>query len=116
MSETLDWTRGEHGIAYQFCLACGHTWYFNRGFCPSCGKASPQERQASGKGVVYACAVVTRAPTEELRAYAPYTIVLVDCDEGFRVMAHGEPRVKIGDAVRMQFKEFGHRVIPYFLR
>ena len=110
----LDWTQGEAGIAYQSCPACRATWYMRRGFCPSCGNESPLTAQASGKGVVYATAVVTRAPTEALRSYAPYTIVLVDCAEGFRVMAHGEVGLKIGDPVVATFTEFGGRNIPRF--
>ena len=109
-----DWTQGSEGIAYQTCPGCRATWYVRRGFCPTCGHQSPTTLQASGKGVVYATAVVTRAPTEALRAFAPYTIVLVDCEEGFRVMAHGEPGLKIGDAVTSGFIEFGGRVIPKF--
>ncbi len=110
----LDWTQGEAGIAYQNCPACRTTWYMRRGFCPACGSASLNTAQASGKGVVYATTVVTRAPTEALRAYAPYTIVLVDCAEGFRVMAHGEAGLKIGDPVIATFTEFGGRSIPRF--
>ena len=114
-SETvMDWTQGDEGIAYQSCPACRTTWYMRRGFCPSCGNASPATIQASGNGVVYSTAVVTRAPTEALRTYAPYTIVLVDCAEGFRVMAHGEAGLKIGDAVIATFIEFGGRKIPRF--
>ncbi|MFN0317012.1 MAG: Zn-ribbon domain-containing OB-fold protein [Burkholderiales bacterium] len=110
----LDWTQGEAGIAYQLCPACRAIWYMRRDFCPACGNASPESKQAAGKGVVYAVTVVTRAPTEALRAYAPYTIVLVDCAEGFRVMAHGEAGLKIGDAVTATFIEFGGRNVPRF--
>ena len=76
-----DWTRGGAGIAYQTCAFCNTVWYFQRGFCPACGDGNPVTRQASGKGTVHAHTSVARAPTEELRAHAPYLIVLVDADE-----------------------------------
>ena len=75
-------------------------WYFHRSFCPACGTDEPVVHQASGTGTVHASTLVARAPTEELRAHAPYLIVLVDADEGFRLMAHGDPDLQIGDRVR----------------
>jgi uncharacterized OB-fold protein len=109
-----DWTRGEEGIAYQLCGACHAAWYFQRGFCPECGAKDPASRQASGAGVVHARTLVARAPTEELRAHAPYLIVLVDAEEGFRLMAHGHPDLQIGDRVRARFTELAGRKVPYF--
>jgi uncharacterized protein len=115
MSATpADWTQGGEGIAFQACAACAARWYFRRTFCPRCGHAPPQERAAGGSGTVHAVTVVTRAPTEELRAHAPYTIVLVDADEGFRVMAHGAAGLKIGDRVRCSFVALAGRRIPRF--
>lgn len=109
-----DWTRGTDGIAYQTCPACRAVWYFHRGFCPACGGADPETRQASGRGEVHALTSVARAPTEELRAHAPYTIVLVDAEEGFRMMAHGEPGLRIGDRVNVRFVDLAGRKIPFF--
>jgi uncharacterized protein len=113
-SAVLDWTMGGEGIAFQSCPACEHRWYFRRGFCPRCGSGSPTSRQASGLGTVHAATLVTRAPSEGLRAHAPYLIVLVDADEGFRLMAHAAPQVRIGARVRCRFVPFGGRRIPFF--
>jgi uncharacterized OB-fold protein len=63
---------------------------------------------------VHALTLVTRAPTEELRAFAPYLIVLVDADEGFRLMAHGEHALAIDERVRCTFKMLAGKLIPYF--
>src|SRR5262249_20955417 len=98
------------------CRNCGSAWYFQRTFCPRCGSASPQVREASGLGTVHARALVTRAPSEELRAHAPYLIVLVDTDEGFRMMAHGDQALQIGDRVRVRFSTLGSQLVPYFDR
>jgi uncharacterized protein len=110
----LDWTRGGDGIAYQACGNCKAVWYFQRSFCPQCGTSSPATLQASGRGTVHARTLVTRAPTEELRAHAPYLIVLVDADEGFRMMAHGEAALQIGDRVLARFAQLAGKRNPYF--
>jgi uncharacterized OB-fold protein len=112
--QILDWTTGAQGIAYQDCSACKAVWYFRRTFCPHCGSAAPAEKQASGLGTVHAATQVTRAPSEELRPYAPYVILLVDADEGFRLMAHGDTALKIGDRVRARFTTLAGKLIPHF--
>jgi uncharacterized OB-fold protein len=109
-----DWTRGGTGIVYQACASCKAVWYFRRGFCPACGDGNPVTRQASGAGKVHARTNVARAPTEELRAHAPYLIVLVDADEGFRLMAHGDPTLEIGDRVQARFVNLAGGTIPHF--
>lgn len=111
-----DWTLGGAGVAYQTCASCKAVWYFRRGFCPGCGRGNPATRQASGAGTVHARSSVARAPTEELRAHAPYLVVLVDADEGFRLMAHGDPTLEIGERVRARFIDLAGKKIPYFER
>jgi uncharacterized OB-fold protein len=109
-----DWTKGGDGIAYQVCGRCEAVWYFERSFCPACGTSAPINMQASGRGSVHARTLVARAPTEELRAHAPYLIVLVDAEEGFRLMAHGDPALQIGDRVLARFNHLAGHKIPYF--
>jgi uncharacterized protein len=115
MSDTpADWTRGQEAILYQSCRACGHVQYFRRGFCASCGAGELEEKRASGEGTVYAASLVARAATPETRAHVPYNIVLVDAKEGFRMMAHGDNALAIGDLVTARFVPFVGRLVPYF--
>jgi len=109
-----DWTSGEHAIVYQCCAACGRLQYFRRSFCAACGAPDPVEQRASGEGVVYATSLVCRAATPETRAHVPYNIVLVDTSEGFRMMAHGDNDLAIGDEVAARFASFAGRLVPYF--
>src|SRR3954452_1588729 len=111
-----DWTAGEQAIVYQSCAACGAVQYFRRSFCAACGAPDPQDKRASGEGVVYAASLVVRAATADARAHVPYNIVLVDAAEGFRMMAHGDRDLKIGDQVRAGFRRFTDRLVPYFTR
>jgi uncharacterized OB-fold protein len=116
MQTIADWTTGAEAIVYQSCAACGNRQYFRRSFCAACGAPDPVERHASGKGTVYAASLVCRAATPETRAHVPYNILLVDTLEGFRMMAHGDGDLAIGDAVTARFVPFAGRLIPYFTR
>ena len=115
-SKLPDWTAGEEAIVYQSCAACGNQQYFRRSFCAACGAPDPVDHRASGEGVVYATSLVVRAATPEARAHVPYNIVLVNTAGGFRMMAHGDNDLKIGDRVRAQYRRFTDRLIPYFTR
>ncbi|MCP3469315.1 OB-fold domain-containing protein [Bradyrhizobium sp. CCGUVB1N3] len=111
-----DWTKGEAAIVYQRCGSCGGLQYFHRAFCAACGAPDPREHRASGKGRVYATTLVCRAATPETRAHVPYNILLVDCAEGFRMMAHGEKDISIGDEVTAQFVSFAGKLVPFFTK
>ena len=112
--DLADWTRGGDRLTYQHCLHCGRVFYFRRDFCPRCGVSVPPVRAATGLGTVYAATLVLRAPSDEFRAIAPYRIVLVDLDEGFRAMAHADPTLVIGDRARCQPRLIAGRMLPYF--
>ena len=112
--QSRGWIDGDEEIVYQRCRSCEHVWYFRRTFCPKCGFQEPETRISSGRGSVYARTVVHRAPSESLRSHAPYLIVMVDADEGFRLMAHGDPGLVIGDRVRARFIDFDGGLIPRF--
>jgi uncharacterized protein len=117
MSEKLaDWTSGAEAIVYQHCAACGTRQYFRRAFCAACGAANPEAKRASGEGTVYATSLVCRAATPETRAHVPYNILLVDAAEGFRMMAHGDNDLVIGDKVIAGYRQFAGRLVPYFER
>jgi uncharacterized OB-fold protein len=109
-----DWTTGAETIVYQSCADCGSLQYFRRSFCRACGAPDPVEKRASGTGTVYATSLVCRAATPETRAHVPYNIILVDTSEGFRMMAHGDNDLAIGDEVTVRFAQFAGRLVPYF--
>jgi uncharacterized OB-fold protein len=120
MSDTTllldDWTTGVDAITYQGCSACGSLQYFRRSFCAACGGSDLIEKRASGEGTVYAVTLVCRAATPEAREHVPYKILLVDTAEGFRMMAHGENDLAVGDKVTARYRRFTGRLVPYFER
>lgn len=105
--------RGE--LRYQACTACGKAQTLARSACTQCGATTLEWREAAGRGTVYSRTVVTRAPSAAWRALAPYTIVIVELDEGCRVMGHARGDVAIGDPVRAEFFEFDGRPLLRFV-
>lgn len=95
-------------LRYQRCKACGHVQFPLRPFCTHCYAADPALKRSAGQGAVYSYTVVFRAPTPAFKADVPYTIALVDFDEGFRMMAnlHNCPlkTAAIGLRVRVVFE------------
>lgn len=116
MTEDADWTGGVEAILYQRCTACGGAWYFRRSFCPHCGASPVETCRASGRAVIRAATRVERAPSAAWRDLVPYTLVLADAEEGFRLMAHAAPDVVLRDAVVASFQRLGGRLLPYFIR
>ncbi len=90
-------------VRYQQCTRCGNAQTMARYACSGCGSAALSWRDANGGGTVNAVTTVMRAPSDAFRALVPYTLVLVDLDEGPRVMAHAEPDVAIGKRVIADF-------------
>jgi uncharacterized protein len=93
-------------LRFQRCEACGAPQSLQRYACVQCGSTRLAWQQAGGRGVVYAVTEVSRAPSDSFRALVPYTLVLVDLDEGPRLMAHAESGVAIGE--RVQATAFAH--------
>ena len=111
-----DWTQGGSQLLHQRCTACAHVWYFFRPFCPACGDDSPEPTQANANGVVCATTLVHRAPDERFKALVPYRLVLVDMQDGMRVMGHAEPSLQIGDQVRCEISTLAGQPLPFFTR
>lgn len=84
----------------QRCGACSQHIYFPRAICPRCGAADPELVPTPGLGTVHAVTVARRKPD----AGGDLSIVLVDLDEGVRLMSRVEgiapADVKIGQRVK----------------
>ena len=104
----------EGELRYQSCADCGAAQTLAHYACQHCGGESLAWRTSEGVGVVYAVTEVKRAPSDEYRALAPYTLVIVELDEGARLMGHATPGVAIGQRVRAGFFEHQDRQLIRF--
>ncbi|MEE2851840.1 MAG: OB-fold domain-containing protein [Actinomycetota bacterium] len=87
-------------LTVQRCESCSRLVWYPRFVCPHCGGSSLQWEKLSGDGVVYAVSVHHRAALPALADKVPYSVVLVDLDEGVRMMSNvfGPPPT-VGDRV-----------------
>ncbi len=90
-------------LSYQRCADCSAAVFFPRVLCPACGSGALDWRESGGRGTVYATTAV------HSRDRDPRNVVLVDLDEGFRMMSRVEgipaEEVKIGARVRFEVRQ-----------
>jgi uncharacterized OB-fold protein len=113
----------EGTLLVQWCTACDRGIFYPRAFCPYCGAARSvlEWRTASGRATVYA-AVVENQPARTGAAFSggePYSVALVDLDEGVRMMTNivGCPpaEVRSGMAVQVTWEPLSDgRRLPLF--
>lgn len=106
--------RGE--LRFQRCSGCSHVQLIPRSICEHCHGTELAWHRSSGKGTILSCTEVFRAPVPSFKAMVPYDIVLVDMDEGFRLMANVRKPypvpVSIGQRVTIGFTEVESVVLP----
>lgn len=107
-------TQGQ--IRFQQCTACGQAQIFAHDACTHCASDQLVWKTSTGHGCVFAVTIVSRAPSDAFRALAPYTLVVVEMQEGARVMGHAQAGIKIGDQVIAEyFEHAGHTLIRFEL-
>ena len=109
--------RGE--LLLQHCLDCAQVHYYQQGLCRLCGSERLEHRPASGRGRVYSYSVVYRAPGPAYRGDTPYAVLLVELEEGPRMISSlmgGDPeRVTIDMPVRLVFERINDEItLPRF--
>ena len=111
------WAGAAEGeLRYCKCGTCDASIFYPRSICPECGVTDPDWAVSKGEGSVYACTTVHRAPPA-FADNAPYTVLLVELDEGFRMMGGlvGATDIAIGDRVTVTFQDGPDgRPAPYF--
>lgn len=86
-------------LRYQRCEHCGQAQTLSRLACAACGSEHLAWHRSGGQGRVLAASVVSRAPSDAFRPLVPYTLVVVELDEGPHVVGHALPGTAIGDRV-----------------
>jgi uncharacterized OB-fold protein len=100
-------------LGFQRCSACGEAIFYPRVVCPVCGGTDLEWEVSSGRGIVYATTAVYRREAD------PYNVVLVDLEEGFRMMSRVEgvpaESVEIGMRVVLRVDHEGDEPVPVFV-
>ena len=100
-------------LGFQRCSACGEAVFYPRVVCPVCGGTELVWEVSSGRGIVYAATAVYRRDAD------PYNVVLVDLEEGFRMMSRVEgvpaEKAEIGMRVVLRIDHEGDEPVPFFV-
>jgi uncharacterized OB-fold protein len=88
-ADTAAFWRGlrDGALLLQHCADCGHVQYYQQAICRACGSENIQHRPASGRGKVHSFSVVHRAPGPAFKGDVPYAVILVELEEGPRMIS-----------------------------
>lgn len=109
----------EETLLFQRCSDCKKLIYYPRHHCPKCGSDQLGWEQSSGQGTIWSFTTVEVSfYGPQWESQIPYTVTLVDLDEGVRMLSRlvGEKRaeVSIGKRVTVKFATFEGQKLPYF--
>lgn len=114
------WEACNRGVLlFQRCSECAHLFYYPRRLCPACGGSQLSWEASRGLGRVYSFSEVRVAfQGPAWQSQLPYTVVLIDLDEGPRMLSRwvsptGQPP-RIGDRARLHFVQVQHQQLPFF--
>jgi uncharacterized OB-fold protein len=107
----------DHKLLIQQCSGCGVLRHPPRPMCPHCNSLSWDAIESSGRGEVFSF-VMPQHPPYPWFEY-PYIVVLVDLEEGVRLVSNlcdvNPGDVSIGMAVRVFYEHFEDGlVLPQF--
>jgi uncharacterized protein len=115
----LEFWRGlaDGRLVLSLCRTCGRRRFPPIATCSHCGSSAVVSAEAAGGGTVYSWATIHMALALEFASQTPYTVVVVDLDEGARVFGRllGDPGGDLaGAAVRFEPYEDRGRALPGF--
>jgi len=109
----------EKKLLIQHCPDCGVHQFFPQAHCRECLSEKLEWVESTGKGTVYSFTVIHRAPSSTFEQDVPYTVALVDLDEGCRMISNivdVDPQaVRVGMSVEVVFEEITANIsLPKF--
>jgi uncharacterized OB-fold protein len=113
------WDAAAEGrLVYQFCTQCQRAQFYPRVLCSHCGSRSIEWRTSTAAATVHAATRIY-AGLPSFKGDVPYNVVLVDVDEGFRMLMNvigNPPDVRIGDRGHVVFESRDGVPLPQFER
>lgn len=112
------WKAAAEGrLVVQRCEDCGKAILYPREICPHCWSSRLAWQPARGTGRLKSFSVVHKPGHPGWLPVAPYTVGLVELDEGPTMLSHilkAERAAKVGDRVAMRPTDIGGRILPAF--
>ncbi len=108
----------EHRLLLQRCAACSRHVFYPRSVCPHCHSGPLEWVEAGGGGVVHSFTVARRPAGPAFAGHTPYVVVLVDLDEGPRMLSNllvdNVDAVRVGQRVTIAFEDLADVTLPVF--
>jgi uncharacterized OB-fold protein len=76
----------QHELRFQRCTECGTWRHIPRDMCANCGSFKFEWARSSGKGKVFSWTTATQAMMPQFADKVPYSPVIVELDEGVRLV------------------------------
>ncbi len=118
--EFYGWCR-QHELRFQRCTDCGTWRHVPREMCAGCGSQAWAWERSSGRGTVFSWTVAARPMHPAFAARTPYAPVIVEMDEGVRLLSEvvdcAPEELVIGMPVEVTFAELTPEIsLPKFRR
>jgi len=112
---------GRRELRFQRCSQCRAWRHVPRELCPECGSWRWEWAKSSGRGTVFTWTVAARAMHPAFQEDAPYAAVVIEMDEGVRLVSQvvdcPPEELEIGMPVEVVFDEVAPEVtLPLFRR
>jgi uncharacterized OB-fold protein len=108
----------DHRLLLQRCPECGEVRFWNRPMCANCQALASDIFAASGRGTIWSFTTTHHAFNRAWRELVPYTVVVVELDEGPRMTSNllaSESEIAIGRHVEIVFDDVTTEVtLPLF--
>ena len=119
--ETAEFWAGcmKRELRLQYCAGCGRNQFPPQSFCRHCSSDNLTWAVASGRGKVLSYTIVLWSPNPAYAVDAPYSLALIQLDEGPRMLSNivGCPPddVRIGMEVAVVFEQCAENImLPKF--
>ncbi len=119
--ESLPFWQAAHQrrLTFPRCDACGKSWFPPANLCPHCLSDGFHWEEACGRGKVFSFVVVHRVYHGYFANKVPYTVAVVELDEGPRILSNivgvDPQKVHCNMAVQVAFDEAGpDMTLPLF--
>lgn len=77
----------EGKLLLQKCTDCGDVQYYRQEMCCNCLSDNVGSFESTGRGTIHSYSVVHRAPGPAFKADVPYAVLLVELEEGPRMIS-----------------------------
>ena len=108
-----------HELVIQTCSECHALRHPPRPICPQCHSGKLRWKPVTGMGTLYTYTITHQAIHSALQGRIPWTVIIVELDEGVRMISHlvdcPEEKLRVGLRVVVTFEDINEDIsLPYF--